>query len=737
MHSLRLSFLGFLLFIVGSLSWADQYEPFQKSGKYGLKNITSGEIVITPQFQSIGWSDGSFQVTNNLIGAKQNERWALINLNSNKVSDHSYSILLPFTSNLFIAAKRSSRSILINYGLINSKGKTVLNHDYSKLEKVGDQLIASKKVVNSYKTGVLNKNGKVIISVEYASINSIEPGFYQVKDNKGLSAMYSKEGKELTAFQFESIEKLNEELFSVTFYNRRGLIDKAGKTITPPIYKNIQLSGDKARALPFTRWDLYEDDAFKTSLYFDDVQFSAPNRFSISSGDNIGIINSEEAYQDYRTSLKSINTIHGMTIISNPSTGYQGVIDSNGKAVIPINYDSIVVFEKIIFGKIEKRNNQNWSVFDKTGKKLNLNDYQSFENENQGLIRASRNGKIGFLNKGGSEASPFLYDSVSVFRNSLAVAKYQESFGVIDKRGYWIVTPYNDSIAIKNNIIFLKQGSESKILNQDGELLARTYEDIYPLSQGYYQTTNDGLALFNFDKERLLEPTYDSIKMIHSDLYWLTRDNRYFFYRPSDRADFELDSDINQIGEFNEGYMPVLKDNQWGYIDERGNLRIANRYQAVDKFSEGLSAVKLIGKWGYVDKDENLVLQPTYDEAAPFHNGLAVVKKAKKYGLINKNGDVVISEDYSEIKRFENYILLQNEKLFGLADQNGKLIRSPQYDQISPLSDDYFLVEKAGLKGVIKRNGLDVVPIAYSEIRHLNNQFIGSENSDWVLLELK
>ncbi len=737
MHLFRSFLIGLSLLACHHLIIADQYEPFEKNGKYGLKNISSGEVVITPRFQSIGWSDGTFKVIGNIVGARQNERWALINLKGDKISEYLYTSLLPFTSNLFIAAKRADRSIFVNFGLINSKGKTVIDHQYSRLKAIGDLLIASKKTGSIHHQGVLNKNGKSIIPLEYTSVKLIESGFFSVENKQKLSALYSSTGEELTAFQFESIEPLNEKLFLVKYYNRRGLIDRSGNIIVPPIYKNIQLSGDKARALPFTRWDFFKADQFNTSLYFDDLYFVEANKFSVVSGENIGIIKSDETYQYYKTELSLLNTKHGITIIKNENSGYQGAIDNNGKAILPINYDSIVVFKNFLMGEIKKPDHQNWSAYNRAGKKLSLFSYETFGAPINGIIEASRNGKVGLLDDNGQEASPFLYDSISSFQQSRAIAKYQGSYGLINEKGHWVITPYQDFMSFQNNLVITKQGSTSKIFNIDGKLLVDTYELITPLSQGYYQKTDEGLTLHNLQQEQLLEHTYDSIRQLTQDLYWLSRDGRTFFYRPSDRSDFKLDSDIERIGTFSEGYFPVLKDSQWGFIDERGNLRIANRYQDVDKFSEGLAAVKLIGKWGYVDKDENLVLQPSYDEEKPFHNGFAVIKKGTEYGLIDKNGQIIIAEAYSEIKRHDNHLLLRKDSLYGLADEKGKLIRTPQYDKITSLEGDYFLVEKNGLKGVINLKGLDVVPLTYQVIRQRGSQFIGSEESDWKFINIK
>lgn len=739
MHFPRQLFFLFAILLHATLSVsADQYERFQENGKYGVINATSGEILITPQYESIGWSDGSFMVTNDLIGAQQNEKWALVNLDGSRVSDHIYANLQPFTEGLFIAGIRSTGSILVEYGIINSKGKTSLAHDYSKLEPIGSTLIVTKRVANNYQKGLLDKNGKIIIPISYKSITSVESGFLSLQNKENLSALFTENGTAITDFKYESIEKLNNRLFLVKLYNRQGLMDKTGNLVVPPIYKNIQVSGDKARALPFDKWDFYKENQFQKSFYFDNLGFLSPGNFAVTSGNKIAVIDKDEKYITYQPDLKITSTSNGYSIIEDPQSGYRGVMNEVGRMILPTNYDSIVVFKQIIFAQIRNQGNQSWSIFGHRGRKKTLYEYNSFSAPIAGLIKASRNGKHGFINATtGKESSPFLYDSISPFKQGLAIVAYQESFGVINRDGHWVITPYSDSLSIGNDFIFSKQGSENKIYDLGGNTVLNTYNSVSILPQGYYTKEKEGLALFNFKGDRLLENDYDTIKAINEDLYLLKRDNRSFFYKPSNRADFELDNNIKFMGANINGYLPVLIDDQWGFIDEQANLRIANRYESASQFSEGLFTVQVIGKWAYLDQDENIVLQPIYDEAGAFMNGLAIIKRASGYGLINKAGKVILSETYSSIKRLDTFILLERNGLYGLADNKGKLIWDPRFDKITLINNEYFLAERAGLKGVISLKGEDVVPVAYQRIIQLGNEFIGFEPSDWLLIDIK
>ncbi|MBO3700785.1 WG repeat-containing protein [Roseivirga sp. E12] len=717
--------------------WADEYQTFRRDGKYGLKNITSGEIVIPPQYEAIGWSDGSFKVINKLIGARQNEKWALINLDGGKVSLHLYAQLTPYQNNLFIVSKREANSILTRYGVINTKGKPVIEPTYVKLEPAGDLLIAAKRIGADDRFGVLNRNGKPIIPFEFSHIDQVDETRFSIRNNSGLSALYTSNGKAITDFQFESIEKLTDQLLLTKSFNKKGILDRTGKLVVPSIYKNIQLSGERVRALPFKKWDLYQGGSFKESYYFDRMLMVNGERFAITSGQQTGVIDQEEDYLKYLKNLSIVTTINEITIVEDVDSKFQGAIDSSGKMILPANFDSVRVLNDVIVAQLKRIDKQDWTVYNRAGNRQNPFKYESFRPLNNGLIKAIRNGKTGLLNSDGTDLSPFIYDAIGKFKNGLAVASYQGSYGVINLESNWIINPYNDRIEIQESIIRVKQGSEWKLIDFRGSETIRSYNRLTSLPIGYSKRTKDGYELYDSRDSLWLEHQYDTIQVIHDDLYGLKRDGRFFFFRPNNSDDIALDTGITVLGGFSEGLITVKKDEQWGQVDERGNLRIANRYEAIKVFSEGLSAVKLIGKWGFIDKDESLVVQPTYDSVEAFDKGLSIVMKNGKFGIIDSLGKSILPEDFTAIDRQKDYIILNSNGVYGLADARGKLIRTPQYDSIYPLTNGYFLIGRDGLKGVINLKGQDIVPLSYEAIEQMGNRFLASEASKWQLIDLK
>lgn len=166
---------------------------------------------------------------------------------------------------------------------------------------------------------------------------------------------------------------------------------------------------------------------------------------------------------------------------------------------------------------------------------------------------------------------------------------------------------------------------------------------------------------------------------------------------------------------YSDGFFPVLKNDQVGYINEQGKLVVPTIYDNLidpnDKYNE---------VW-----------------ANPVYQGKIVVVKDGAYGVIDTNNKVILSfeNNYAMMDSFSNDrapVYDFNTELWGLIDTNGKEVVAPQYDGLDGhLGGHYGFHE--GLLGVIKddkwgfvtKTGAVAVPFIYDEIRPFSEQLAG------------
>jgi hypothetical protein len=85
-----------------------------------------------------------------------------------------------------------------------------------------------------------------------------------------------------------------------------------------------------------------------------------------------------------------------------------------------------------------------------------------------------------------------------------------------------------------------------------------------------------------------------------------------------------------------------LSGGKWGFIDEQGNVVAEPAFDTVKEFSEGRAAVAIQDRWGYIDHKGKMVIEPRFKDAESFYEGLAYVDFGKQItGYIDVDGNPV------------------------------------------------------------------------------------------------
>jgi hypothetical protein len=721
-----------LLFCLPPLLMAQtELEKFTKNGKIGLQNLETSEVIFNAEFDDIGWSKGYSSAQNGIIGVKQNEKWALASTNGSRITRHYFSELYPFIDSKFIVGTRGTFSILNDYGLIDAKGNQVIPNDYQWIEPVGEYLIVSKKSGTHSHYGLLNKSGKILIPIEYDLISRLDESSFSIQKN-GLSAIANGKGEVLSDFQYETILRHDESTFRIKYKNKQGLINKGGELIIEPDYKALEFKNGKAEVLPFNKWTIAQPGKPINIVNHDNL-WLLNEHLAVQTGDFAGIIDKDEKYTSNLPEVQIIQSFGNY--LAAKSGEYQGVISGNGSLIIPYQFDSIQFFPKVIFAKTSRNDNQNWIPYDFQGKRIGIHFYENvFQKE--GYLLAYKADKYGLLDEDGHENSPFIFDSIGDFNQGLAIAKYQGHLGVIKPNGNWVLTPYKDKVEIVDARIFYTQGTESGLLDLSDILIERHSNPLTPFSKCYAERTSNGFMLYDFNGDSLINKVVDTVYQITPDFMVLKNHHRFELFDLTSKRISKLASGTQEVRSWSEGLILIRKDNEWGFVSEKGNLTIANRYQEAKDFKNGMSAVKLNGKWGFINPQDQIVIQPIYDDVESFRNELAVVKKEGKSGLIDLNGVFVLDLAYDKMIRSKGHILLEKEDLFGLADAKGILIRSPQFNSIQTEDNYHFIVERNGKVGVLDIKGMDILSTSYDLIKQFGDSFVAMEKQTWFSLDL-
>lgn len=135
---------------------------------------------------------------------------------------------------------------------------------------------------------------------------------------------------------------------------------------------------------------------------------------------------------------------------------------------------------------------------------------------------------------------------------------------------------------------------------------------------------------------------------------------------------------------FKEGMTGYMDDYKYGFLNKKGEVAIAPRFNSINSFYEGLARVKLEkdGLWGYIDKKGEFVIQPKYFTAREFYDGQAYVmeKKDGEWQVIDQKGRVLFTPEaalgvfFAKARPVMGRIRALKDGKYGFMDSKGKLV---------------------------------------------------------------
>lgn len=261
---------------------------------------------------------------------------------------------------------------------------------------------------------------------------------------------------------------------------------------------------------------------------------------------------------------------------------------------------------------------------------------------------------------------------------NFSVIQEGEKFGV-ERNGEIIIEPQYDEIIIPNShreVFLCKKEENKKFVNSENKEIFKEYEkvDLIPIYDDVYE--KNILTYMKNNKYGLLGITGETIT----------------------EAKYE---EIYNLG-YKQGEVIVKEAGKYGIIDEKGNKKIQNKYDAIK------SDEYYIEQYGY--KKSGYIVQQT-------------TQNGYRYGYYDSEATQVLKEEYNQLSRMTQidsndiYLIVAQNGQYGLFINNSKIIDT-QYQEIEYNSDlEIFIVERTGKFGVMNLNGAEILKPEYTEIQ--------------------
>jgi len=702
--------------------------PFSEGGKWGLKE-SSGDVIVTPSYDYIGWTASGQEFAGELIGFQKNGFWGLLNSKGKQVVDPLYRSIDYKGGSFYIASSLGKLSKQTLYGLLDKKGKVISSFRYQNITYGYDgQYIVREQIEGRTQSGIIVPDESVILEISYQKIEVINQDQYLIKSFNGLNGVFNKSGKIIIPISYDQIQLTENDEFLLNQNELIGLSDRNGSTLHEVTAKFI--SNNRLESYPV--WSVRDkNNETEESILADSIKPVSKNRYLIYRNNRQIIYNTTTDLSGNFEGLVILEILDD-AVIAKSEEGIK-VLKLTGKELLKGNYDSVYYDSKYFYTKSYSQGKK-WELYSRIGSKLSKVRFDVLLPESGNRIRYKRDGFWGILNFDGTSLVQPKYDTILPFYQKRAIVKQLGLWGLIDTQNQWIILPYEESLeSIRTNLFVSKKGYHIKFFDFDGRpvrSITTSYQilDDYVLISGELGKT----GLMNHNGRMITSIAYDSmVKIDGADFFEVKIDSAKGIIDSGERTIIPLSDRLGVVKGVSEEKLGVQLDGKYGFVSLTGQLEIANRYDDIALFSDGLAAYKLNGKWGFLNEREELVIQPIYVEVLPFFNGVAAVRDQDRWGLINKNGKVLEDFRYSKIERTKDgKYLVTGAKGIGLIDQDGESILQPSYQLVEDLGNKRAIIKKNNNWGVINYDGTYIIPTLHKKViyDHSQQKFLVREN---------
>lgn len=429
------------------------------------------------------------------------------------------------------------------WGILGSNGEAVIEPMYQEMpiviDKNKDVFLCTydiDDIQNTYKTKVVNSKNEEIFT-EYEKVEALE------NYDEAQNVWYE-----------ENVLKVQKD-------GKWGLIDLNGKEILKPEYNSISTLKGIKNSLIIEKnglFGLVNNKGIKIlePNYMEILNFGDDYKngyITVSQENKYGLVNIS-GNKVLENKYEKIENIYSEKYFVIRESGKQKLINKEEKEVLTDGFDEItqIANQGVVFTK-----NKKYGLMDFTSNVLIDAEYEKLEEINTDIFAATKDGKVGAIDKDKNEKIPFTYVSVTYNK----------------KAGVYIAddSSYISSI-IDNNFDVKLIGILSEI-NIDNGFLKLKVDDTYK----YYN--------FKFE-----EKTNQDI-LVTNKLFTSKKDGKYGFVDA--KGNVVVDYIYDDAQEANKyGYAAVKKDGLWGAIDKQGNVVIEPHYDLSDNL-----VIDFIGKW--------------------------------------------------------------------------------------------------------------------------------------------
>lgn len=502
----------------------------------------------------------------------ENNKMGVIDTNGNRIIEPIYdSIQIPNPSKeVFICLyDYNTQTEEYKTKVLNEKNEEILTK-YNKVMAIPLDGIASnipyEKSVLTYekdqKYGLINLEGKVIVKPNYEEIQGLtykEGELLVKKDNK--FGVINIKGAEIIKTEYNSIVADN-------FYDDESKYEKAGYIVGKNVDSNynygyIRYDGKILLKPEYTAISRIIDKEDTENIYL-----------IVQNKTKVGLIKNKDLIINFE--YKELEYNKENDVLTARKNAKSGILDLQGKEILPIRYDELSINGIYIYTKDENEE----KCFDITGKEIKGKKYKS-------------------MNKIGNGKFYLVIDE-----NSLYGLLDQERKTLIESKYSYLEYLFEDYFIAYDKELGIINSNDEKIVEFKYDVLSKIEDSNVVQAKNISKNTVE-----LFSKEMKSLGIFKNAVITKKDNHIEVNYEKYTKY-------FNLDGKelLNTEVYYNNKLFSVENNGKWGFKDKNGNIVIECVYDEVTEFNQyGFAGINKDGKWGVIDANKNIILDPVYE----------------------------------------------------------------------------------------------------------------------------
>ncbi|MGN6645390.1 MAG: WG repeat-containing protein [Cytophaga sp.] len=316
------------------------------------------------------------------------------------------------------------------------------------------------------------------------------------------------------------------------------------------------------------------------------------------------------------------------------------------------------------------------------------------------------------------------YTLITYGQNALILIKVNNGFwGYADLNGDLTILPQyiNCDPFSSNGLAVVKKGTVYKIINAQAEYIP-TEVNRFSIIEGAFGVGAKGY------KDNLLA---------------VKTGEKWGFLNAKGKIAIAMKYDY--VTEFNGGYAAAVIGGRNIILDTLGfeqTVISADYISKIEHFSEGFAPIKLgNGLHGFVNTKGEIVIKPQYKNTGEFSGGLAWVRNDKdKVGFINVKGEWVINPVYSVVTSFDyvsKFAKVKDNNGWHYIDSTGNKLFVSDTESWGDFSEGLAIGEQSGKYGFYNTRGEWVIKAQYEAARKFSNGYAAVRmNGTWGLIDV-